>query len=101
MLKCYLDLYKTLLFQLQEELDQGISLSHGGVTLRRLVVWTFDPLIRLKTLAALVDVCKGTISKNTWPRSAVGNVSDYRCASDCRSRGYVIDPGPVPYFRGD
>ena len=35
------------------------------------------------------------------PRSAVGNVSDYRCVSDCRSRGREFDPGPVPYFRGD
>ena len=35
------------------------------------------------------------------PRSAVGNVSGYRCVSDCRSRGRKFDPGPVPYFRGD
>ena len=35
------------------------------------------------------------------PRSAVGNVSGYRCVSDCRSRGHEFDPGPVPYFRGD
>ena len=35
------------------------------------------------------------------PRSAVGNVSDYRCVTDCRSRGSKFDPGPVPYFRGD
>ena len=35
------------------------------------------------------------------PRSAVGNVSGYRCVSDCRSRGCEFDPGPVPYFRGD
>ena len=35
------------------------------------------------------------------PRSAVGNVSGYRCESDCRSRGREFDPGPVPYFRGD
>ena len=35
------------------------------------------------------------------PRSAVGNVSGYRCLSDCRSRGREFDPGPVPYFRGD
>ena len=34
-------------------------------------------------------------------RSAVGNVSGYRCVSDCRSRGREFDPGPVPYFRGD
>ena len=34
-------------------------------------------------------------------RSAVGNVSGYRCVSDCRSRGREFDPGPAPYFRGD
>ena len=39
--------------------------------------------------------------KSTGPRSAVGNVSGYRCVSDCRSRGREFDPGPVPYFRGD
>ena len=37
----------------------------------------------------------------TGPRSAVGNVSGYKCVSDCRSRGREFDPGPVPYFRGD
>ena len=37
----------------------------------------------------------------TGPRNAVGNVSGYRCVSDCRSRGREFDPGPVPYFRGD
>ena len=37
----------------------------------------------------------------TGPRSAVGNMSGYRCLSDCRSRGRKFDPGPVPYFRGD
>ena len=37
----------------------------------------------------------------TGPRSAVGNVSGYRCVSDCRSRDCEFDPGPVPYFRGD
>ena len=35
------------------------------------------------------------------PHSAVGNVSGYRCVSDCRSRGREFDPGPAPYFRGD
>ena len=30
-------------------------------------------------------------------KSAVGNVSDYRFASDCRSRDHMFDPGPVPY----
>ena len=37
----------------------------------------------------------------TGPRSAVGNVSGYRCVPDCRSMGREFDPGPVPYFRGD
>ena len=37
----------------------------------------------------------------TGLRSAVDNVSGYRCVSDCRSRGHEFDPGPVPYFRGD
>ena len=37
----------------------------------------------------------------TGLRSAVGNVSGYRCVSDCNSRGREFDPGPVPYFRGD
>ena len=37
----------------------------------------------------------------TGPRSAVGNVSGYRCVSDCRSMGRKFDPGPVPYFCGD
>ena len=41
------------------------------------------------------------IHKLAGPRSAVGNVFDYRCVSDCRSRGCEFDPGPVPYFRGD
>ena len=40
-------------------------------------------------------------SNGTGPRSAVGNVSGYRCVSDCRSRGREFDPGPVTYFRGD
>ena len=34
----------------------------------------------------------------TGPRSAVGNVSGYKCVSDCRSRGREFDPGPVPYI---
>ena len=38
---------------------------------------------------------------NAGPRRAVGNVSGYRCVSDCRSRGREFDPGLVPYFRGD
>ena len=30
-------------------------------------------------------------------KSAVGNVFEYRFASDYRSRGHMFDPGPVPY----
>ena len=26
----------------------------------------------------------------------MGNVSGYRCMSDCRSRGREFDPGPIP-----
>ena len=37
----------------------------------------------------------------TRQRSAVVNVSGYRCVSDCRSRGGEFDPSPVPYFHGD
>ena len=33
----------------------------------------------------------------TRPSRAVGNVSEYRCVSDCRSRGRKFDPDPVPY----
>ena len=32
------------------------------------------------------------------PRSAVGNVSGYRCESDCRSRGRKFDHGPAHTF---
>ena len=42
-----------------------------------------------------------SMSKLPGRVAAVGNVSGYRCVSDCRSRGREFDPGPVPYFRGD
>ncbi|KAB1267567.1 Gamma-tubulin complex component 3, partial [Camelus dromedarius] len=46
--------------QLQLEDDQGVNLGlESSLTLRRLLVWTYDPKIRLKTLAALVDHCQG------------------------------------------
>ena len=53
-----------------------------------------------RALADAEQTHKHTITC-TGPRSAVGNVSGYRCVSDCRSRGREFDPGPVPYFRGD
>ena len=33
--------------------------------------------------------------------AAVGNISGCRRLSDCRSRGWEFDLGPVPYFIGD
>ena len=43
--------------------------------------------------------CKGIMHLfPTGPHSAVGNVTGYRCLSDCRSRGGEFDPSPVPYF---
>ena len=49
--------------QLQQEEDLGVVVctSSSGLTLRRLRVWMCDPLVRLKTLAALVDVCSGKL----------------------------------------
>ena len=34
----------------------------------------------------------------TLPRCAVGNMSGYRCKSDCSSRGREFNPGLVQYF---
>ena len=46
--------------QLQVEDDQGVNLGiDNSLTLRRLLVWTYDPKVRLKSLAALVDFCQG------------------------------------------
>lgn len=65
MLQClpvlFLDTSVYFLFdQLQLEDDQGVNLGlESSLTLRRLLVWTYDPKIRLKTLAALVDHCQG------------------------------------------
>ena len=33
------------------------------------------------------------------PHSAVRNMSDYRCISECRCRGREFYPASVPYFR--
>ena len=70
----------------------------------KLQVLRFESLLKFRILEILYfhqcnsDYC--TIGL-TGPRSAVGNVSGYRCVSDCRSRGREFNPGPVPYFRGD
>uniref|UniRef100_A0A8C0S040 Tubulin gamma complex component 3 n=1 Tax=Canis lupus familiaris TaxID=9615 RepID=A0A8C0S040_CANLF len=59
-LKEYYRLLSVLHSQLQLEDDQGVNLGlENSLTLRRLLVWTYDPKIRLKTLAALVDHCQG------------------------------------------
>ncbi|XP_027243646.1 gamma-tubulin complex component 3 [Cricetulus griseus] len=59
-LKEYYRLLSVLHSQLQLEDDQGVNLGlESSLTLRRLLVWTYDPKIRLKTLAALVDYCQG------------------------------------------
>ena len=46
-------------FQLQQEEDPALELTSSVLTLRRLAVWMYEPLLRLKTLAALVDICQG------------------------------------------
>ncbi|XP_064185940.1 gamma-tubulin complex component 3 isoform X3 [Anguilla rostrata] len=59
-LKEYYRLLSVLHSQLQVEDDQGLNLgAESNLTLRRLLVWTYDPKVRLKTLAALVDFCQG------------------------------------------
>jgi len=52
-----------VMYQLQQEEDDGVVVctSSSGLTLRRLNVWMCEPLVRLKTLAALVDVCTGKL----------------------------------------
>ena len=51
--------------------------------------------LKNEKLILLIHVAVLFIYKQT------GNVSGYRCVSDCRSRGREFDPGPAPYFRGD
>ena len=38
------------------------------------------------------NLCQNDEKEKTGPRSAVGNVSGYRCVSDCRSRGREFEP---------
>lgn len=50
------------MLQLQVEDDQGMNMcTESSLTLRRLLVWMYDPKVRLKTLAALVDFCQGCL----------------------------------------
>ncbi|XP_070574424.1 gamma-tubulin complex component 3 homolog [Ptychodera flava] len=56
----YYKLIAVLESQLQQEQDLGVSVNGGNsMTLRKLVVWTYDPMVRMKALASLVDACKG------------------------------------------
>ncbi|XP_060888482.1 gamma-tubulin complex component 3 [Labrus mixtus] len=59
-LKEYYRLLSVLHSQLQVEDEQGVTVfTESTLTLRRLLVWMYDPKVRLKTLAALVDFCQG------------------------------------------
>ena len=60
---------------------------------------TINTVMQSMTSQGIVDF--PTPVSQAGPRSAVGNVSGYRCVSDCRSRGHEFEPGPVPYFCGD
>ena len=54
--------------------------------------------------ASVARKCNKYLHFMCWPMSsidAVGNVSNYRCVSGCRSWDREFDPGPVPYYRGD
>ena len=87
------------------------KLSLTSMTLVTMVTKCHFELLRLVLLFGVIPASYTKIEKNprrsmpdpymAGPRSAVGNVSGYRCVSDCRSRGREFDPGPVPYFRGD
>ena len=54
--------------------------------------------VHVKQYANDSQVCKLTC-QSAGSRSAVGNVSGYRCVSDCRSRGREFDPGPILSWR--
>ena len=51
--------YYRLVAVLEGQENQHESAPGTGLTLRRLMIWTYDPLLRMKALATLVDVCKG------------------------------------------
>ena len=60
--------------------------------------WHEAKLVRKVTFVSSMYIWPQKLTLIIGPRSAVGNVSGYRCVSDCRSRGREFDPGPVPYF---
>ena len=92
--------------------NNGCILLYAGVTLvpctsflRNQGSWLFHSSTSAQGHQAWCDVISfADVTSHmvpSGPRSAVGNVSGYRCVSDCRSKGREFDPGPVPYFRGD
>ena len=56
---------------------------------------------RVKVVGPILSITIRKSFASTGSCSKIGNVSGYRCVSDCRSRGLEFDPGPVPYFLGD
>ena len=76
---------------------------HWGVTTRSSIAQLFSfTIFILFSLPAKKQNKKTTtlfsLIAITGPHSAVGNVSDYRCVSECRARGLEFDPGSVTYF---
>ncbi|XP_076356423.1 gamma-tubulin complex component 3 homolog isoform X1 [Tachypleus tridentatus] len=64
-LKEELSEYYRLLAVLESQLQHNVSTEEpyantqsGSLTLRQLMVWTLDPFVRMKQLAALVDACR-------------------------------------------
>ena len=94
-------------------LTVSLYLSHlypgSGVVLDCIDSWSLHPyLLCLKVSSNRLEKPDSWFTRYSLhhcsasnPRSAVGNVSGYRCVSDCNSRGREFDPGPVPYFHGD
>ena len=66
-------------FQLKVEEDQGVYMTSVGLTLRKLVVWMSEPLVKMKALASLVDICQGA-SRDCWmmPYGSVQTVCIYQ-----------------------
>ena len=88
--------------------EKRVCISKVISAIRNLKIGCHQPLWQLSTFYIKVVRVVHVMSQFIWslihvtgPRSAVGNVSGYRCVSDCRSRGPEFDPGLVPYFRGD
>ena len=72
----------------------------GSLTLRRLMVWTYDPLMRLRTLAALVDACKGNRAKTFFCRDEHywKNYIEILCRPKMLSPVRSIQQVPKDYF---